>query len=254
MHHEKQKTQTKYEKCHKKTKWEIDSIHIAVCPFLFILVYFEFGFINNRNCKTISFDHLQICSNFFLPLIIWNFWNGSMVACGGWDHRIFSPKEMAKNVIRNPMTVTQPNTHLSRSSQHPSLVVSPVHLSSCKLSHTSLDHLNFPMPLLRHLAPYSPLLITLIMHAPLSVMQTFPCLSSDIWPHIHLSQLHWSCMHLSLQSGLSHISLLVVTYTSLCRTEPRTSHLYRSSGPMYTSLGQPAPWIPLSVIHPYIHI
>jgi hypothetical protein len=64
----------------KKTKWETNSIHIAVCLFLFILVYFEFGFINNRNCKTISFDHLQICSNFFLPLIIWNFWNGSMVA------------------------------------------------------------------------------------------------------------------------------------------------------------------------------
>jgi hypothetical protein len=36
--------------------------------FLFLLVYFKFGFQNYRDCKDISYEHVQICSNMFCHL------------------------------------------------------------------------------------------------------------------------------------------------------------------------------------------
>jgi hypothetical protein len=84
----------------KKTKYQNDTIHIAVCFFI-SLSRFWFGFENYRNSKSISYEYLQICSNIFLPLKKLKFYNNSMVAYEVWDHRIFSP-------VLYPVTLQQP--------------------------------------------------------------------------------------------------------------------------------------------------
>jgi hypothetical protein len=52
----------------KKTKLQNDTIHIAVCLFLFLLVSFEFGFENYMDCEDLSREHLQICFNIICHL------------------------------------------------------------------------------------------------------------------------------------------------------------------------------------------
>jgi hypothetical protein len=57
----------------KMRKWYYSHSSLS---FLFLLMHFEFGFENYRDCIDVSFEHLQICSNIFwhLQLIFFLIW------------------------------------------------------------------------------------------------------------------------------------------------------------------------------------